>query len=119
MIILIIIGFILFVIGHLLSKGKYCSDWELLKILGIALIVIVGIIKVVSYCELQLEIERYHSVRESVNSAREAENIIESAALQRDIIEINAYIAKAQYANKWFIIGDFVPDEFDELEAIQ
>jgi Na+-driven multidrug efflux pump len=72
-----------------------------------------------AYYGSKAEIERFYSVKQTIEVSRESQaSEIERAALAKEIIETNRWLAGKKYWNKT-IIGDLIPDEIENLTPLK
>ena len=119
--ILIAIFVILMIVGIILGKK---NDWDdlfpqFLIALSSVCLFLCFISIPLSILEYNANIEVYHSIKHSIQVSREKGGIteIERAAIQKEIIDVNIFITKAKYYNKYFDL--WIPDEFTKLEPLE
>ncbi len=102
------------------SRSRYGHDWPAAVVIFcgiIGLVVLAGLI--FNPIEVRGDIARFNAVRSTVERARQNGESFEDAALQLEVAEQNKWLAGRQYFNSLFFLGDFIPDEVDELEPIR
>lgn len=120
MMLLCILGVLLIVSIIVMVKTDYFDVYDDLNILVVFVVVclVCGLIAIPlnHICE-RSNIVQYHSVKATIEDARNSENI-ERAALAIKIAETNEWLARVQYWNEttW---GIYIPDEVMELEPLK
>ena len=104
---------------HSIKKVK--GPWEIFSFLfgafgGIFLLMFL-FLSTLHYISVVGEVQRFISVRETVEYARKTDSI-ENAALQHKIIEANEWLRTKQYWNAT-LFDIAIPDEVDNLEPIR
>lgn len=120
MMLLCILGVLLIVSIIVRVKTDYFDVYNDLNILVVFVVIclVCGliIIPLNHICE-RSNIVQYHSLKATIEDARNSENI-ERAALAIKIAETNEWLARVQYWNEttW---GIYIPDEVMELEPLK
>ena len=93
-------------------------NWLLTGISGIGLFILL-ITLPINRLELNAEIVRYESFKQTIEKSREKGKVteFERAAIQKDIVEWNQEIAEWKFYNQYWDL--WIPDEFINLEPIE
>jgi len=114
---------IFLILMFLYSFGKFKQTGSEFSIVGLvlsaALLATTIIVLIVNPIAIRSEMAEFNATRASINSARQDDRFIESAAITAKICEANAWLSKVQYLNQSHICDPFIPDDIDELEAIR
>lgn len=109
--VLIILGLILIYTDH--DSGIIPS------LLGGTILIAAILLLPIRYYNVKAEISEFLSVQETMNQCRSNNiSVIERAAIQIRVIDMNKWLAKNQYWNE-SIFDIYIPDEVMKLEPIK
>jgi len=126
----IVMGLGLFMAWRANKMPIKCTGLVMLVLIGMALGTCLAILPLFRI-EIHAQIARFHSVRQSVEAARNGntaedieraamlDKIVERAALSHKTVEANEWLARSRYyASRWYL-DVFWPDEVLMLEPIR
>ena len=107
------------VLGFWLEDKNPFTMWSLVSIFCIIALALFLVFWPVAYYGYVSNIQEYHATKASVEVSRGEEmSELERAALVHKIIEVNRWLARAQYWNQT-VFDPFIPDEVMALEPIK
>ena len=120
--IITIILVVLFVLGLYLSRS-YDFDTHMAGVLtsiitGVLLILHVAQISLASYEYHKLAIKRT-SIVETLKESRTNSGVIERAAITKDVIKFNSYIAELKYKNTTSFFDPYIDDRIELMKPIK
>ena len=120
--IITIILVVLFVLGLYLSRS---SDIDI-HLAGVLTSVIIGLLLIVNVAEISLASYEYHklatkriSIVETLKESRTNSGVIERAAITKDVIKFNSYIAELKYENSTFFFDPYIDDRIELMKPIK
>lgn len=119
---LVIILVVLFVLGLFLLRNNNDDvatfGFVLTFIMGLFIIMHIGLIATASFDYQRARVKRT-SVVNTIKEARINNAPIERAAITKDIINFNQYLASKQYYNTIPFLDPYIDDRFNNLQPIR
>ena len=120
---------ILIVLTLLLVAGILVVNFggysEIAEFGGGALVVAAGVVLLAllvllpfKHMEVESKIQEVYAVQDTAKNFRNSGETWESASFQREVAEVNKWIASAQYYND-SVFDIWIPDEVEDLEPVE